>query len=129
MRELDVKKITEAVAKCCMDSCYYLPERVLAKLKANQKTEVSPLGRQVLGTIIENAELARKKAVPLCQDTWLTVVFIDIGQEVHFTGGALEEAPDEADVPHPTQEGRADAEGDDDGGVPDAELLHMSTLG
>jgi fumarate hydratase subunit alpha len=64
MREVDVKKVTEAVAKCCMDSCYYLPEGVLARLKAGQKTEVSPLGRQVLGTIIENAELAKKKAVP-----------------------------------------------------------------
>jgi fumarate hydratase subunit alpha len=92
MREVDVKKVTETVAKCCMDSCYYLPEGVLKKLQAGQKNEVSPLGRQVLGTIIENAELAKKKSVPLCQDTGLTVVFIDIGQEVHFTGGDLEKS-------------------------------------
>jgi fumarate hydratase subunit alpha len=92
MREIDVKRVTEAVAKCCIDSCYYLPEGVLAKLKAGQKTEVSSLGRQVLGTIIENAELAKKKSVPLCQDTGLTVVFIEIGQEIHFTGGSLEQA-------------------------------------
>lgn len=92
MRDVKVQKITEAVAKCCMDSCYYLPEGVLARLRSGQKSEASPLGRQVLGTIIENAELAKKKSVPLCQDTGLTVVFIDIGQEVHFVGGALEAA-------------------------------------
>lgn len=92
MREINVKQVTAAVAKCCIDSCYYLPDGVLAKLKAGQTTEVSPLGRQVLGTIIENAELAKRKSVPLCQDTGLTVVYIDIGQDVHFIGGELEEA-------------------------------------
>lgn len=89
MREIDVKEVVEAVAKCCIDSCYYLPEGVLAKLKAAEKTEASPLGKEVLKTIIENAELAKKKAVPICQDTGLTVVYIDIGQEVHFVGGDL----------------------------------------
>lgn len=92
MREINVKQVTDAVAECCIDSCYYLPEGVLAKLKAGQTTEVSPLGRQVLGTIIENAELAQRKSVPLCQDTGLTVVYIDIGQDVHFIGGELEAA-------------------------------------
>lgn len=62
------------------------------KFKASRGTEESPLGREVLETIIENAELAARKAVPLCQDTGLAVVFLEIGQEVHFTGGALEEA-------------------------------------
>lgn len=92
MREIDVKEVAGAVAKCCIDSCYYLPEGVLAKLKVAKETEESPLGKEVLNTIIENAELATKKAVPICQDTGLTVVFIDIGQEVHFTGGDLYEA-------------------------------------
>jgi fumarate hydratase subunit alpha len=70
--------------------CYYLPEGVLAKLKAGQKTEVSPLGRQVWVRSLKMRNWLREKAVPLCQDTGLTVVFIDIGQEVHFTGGDLE---------------------------------------
>ena len=65
---------------------------LLEKFKASRDTEESPLGREVLETIIENAELAARKDVPLCQDTGLAVVFLEIGQEVHFTGGALEEA-------------------------------------
>lgn len=92
MRELDVKEITEAVAKLCCDACYYLPQDLLAKFKACRATEESPLGREVLETIIENAELAARKDVPLCQDTGLAVVFLEIGQDVHFTGGALEAA-------------------------------------
>ena len=92
MRELDVKEITAAVAKLCCDACYYLPEDLLARFKECQKVEESPLGQEILGTIIENAELAKAKDVPLCQDTGLAVVFLEIGQEVHFTGGALEEA-------------------------------------
>lgn len=92
MRELNVKEITAAVAKLCCDACYYLPQDLLEKFKASRDTEESPLGREVLETIIENAELAARKDVPLCQDTGLAVVFLEIGQEVHFTGGALEEA-------------------------------------
>ena len=92
MRELDVREITAAVAKLCCDACYYLPEDLLARFKECQKVEESPLGQEILGTIIENAELAKAKDVPLCQDTGLAVVFLEIGQEVHFTGGALEAA-------------------------------------
>ena len=92
MRDIDVKEVTRAVAECCIDSCNNLPEGVLKKLEAARKEEISPLGCQVLDTIIENAKLANKKQVPLCQDTGLTVVYIDIGQEVHFTGGDLWEA-------------------------------------
>jgi len=92
MRDLSVKKVTAAVAKCCIDACYYLPEGVLQKLKLARETEESPLGREVLETIVENARLAKIKAVPMCQDTGLTVVFLEVGQEVHFTEGSLEEA-------------------------------------
>ncbi len=92
MREIDVKEVTKAVAGCCIDSCNNLPEEVLEKLQDFRKQEVSPLGCQVLDTIIENAKLAAKKQVPLCQDTGLTVVYIDIGQDVHFIGGDLWDA-------------------------------------
>ena len=74
MRDIDVKEVTRAVAECCIDSCNNLPEGVLKKLEAARKEEISPLGCQVLDTIIENAKLANKKQVPLCQDTGLTVV-------------------------------------------------------
>lgn len=89
MREINVSEVTKTVSKLCMDSCYYLPEELLAKFKNAVVEEESPLGREILGTIIENAELAKRKAVPICQDTGLTVVFMEIGQDVHFVGGDL----------------------------------------
>ncbi|WP_293727919.1 fumarate hydratase [uncultured Phascolarctobacterium sp.] len=89
MREINVSEVTAAIAKLCMDSCYYLPEAVKNKIKEAIKTEESPLGREILTTLVENFELSQKKAVPLCQDTGLTVVFLEIGQEVHFVGGDL----------------------------------------
>lgn len=92
MREINVSEVTATIAKLCMDSCYYLPEAVKEKIKAATATEESPLGKEILNTLIENYELAQKKAVPLCQDTGLVVVFLEIGQEVHFVGGDLYEA-------------------------------------
>lgn len=89
MREINVSEVTKTVSKLCMDSCYYLPEELLAKFKSAVVEEESPLGREILGTIIENAELAKRKDVPICQDTGLTVVFMEIGQDVHFVGGDL----------------------------------------
>lgn len=89
MREINVSEVTKTVSKLCMDSCYYLPEELFAKFKSAVAEEESPLGREILGTIIENAELAKRKAVPICQDTGLTVVFMEIGQDVHFVGGDL----------------------------------------
>lgn len=92
MRDINVAVVKETVARLCMESCYYLPAELLAKLKESRLAEESPLGREILGTIIENAELAQAKSVPICQDTGLTVVFLEIGQEVHFAGGDLYEA-------------------------------------
>lgn len=92
MREISVKQVTEVVADLCKQSCYYLPEAVKAKIKTALTTEESPLGREILGNLVENYELAQKTDIPLCQDTGLAVVFIDIGQEVHFVDGDLYEA-------------------------------------
>lgn len=89
MREIKVSEVTEVIAKLCMDACYYLPQEMMDKLKNAINTEESPLGREILSTLVENFELAKKKAVPLCQDTGLTVVFLEIGQEVHFVDGDL----------------------------------------
>lgn len=87
MRTIDVKEITEAVSKLCKDSCCYLPNEVLAKLENSITTEESPLGKEILGTIVENAKLAKATDSPICQDTGLTVIFAKVGQEVHFEGG------------------------------------------
>ena len=101
MREIKVQEITAAVSKLCKDSCYYLPEELLEKLKASIATEESPLGQEILTTIVENAELAKAKGQgpgeprlprPIQQRHGLPVVFMEIGQEVHFVGGDLYEA-------------------------------------
>ena len=95
MREINVSEVTSTVAKLCMDSCYDLPEAVKAKIRVAAATEESPLGKEILNTLIENYELAQKKAVPQCQDTGLTVVFLEIGQDVHMVGGDLADAINE----------------------------------
>lgn len=92
MRTVDVAQITEAVAKLCVDACCFLSEDIYEALVKGKETEESPLGRDVLAQIIENADIARNEARPMCQDTGMTVVFIEIGQEVQLIGGSVEEA-------------------------------------
>ncbi len=92
MRVIDVSEITEAIAKLCIDANYNLPEDVYQALKEAYEKEKSPVGKAVLSMILENAELARQKVAPICQDCGLAVIFMEIGQDVHFTGGDLKEA-------------------------------------
>ncbi|GBD94788.1 L(+)-tartrate dehydratase subunit alpha [bacterium BMS3Abin05] len=95
MREFDVKKITEAVKRLSMETNYFLGEDMVKALKASLDKEESPVGKSVLGQIIENQEIARTEQMAICQDTGFTVVFIDLGQDVHLTGGDLTEAVNE----------------------------------
>ena len=95
MREIDVAEITDVVARLCVDSNYYLPEDVQKALEEACVKEESELGREILGDILKNAEIARTKDVPICQDTGLAVFFIELGQDVHLTGGDLNAAIDE----------------------------------
>ena len=92
MREIQVSTITEAVKKLCMDAAYYLPNDVYESLKAGRETEESPVGAVVLDQIIKNAEIAKDEDRPICQDTGMTIVFLEVGQDVHFVGGDLKEA-------------------------------------
>ena len=92
MREIHTDQIIETVANLCIESNYYLGEDVLAALRRYREAEVSPVGREVLDQILENAEIARDEQMPRCQDCGLTVVFLELGQEVHIVGGALNEA-------------------------------------
>ena len=94
MREIDVKKVTTAVATLCKDSCYYLPEELLKVYENAVNTEESQMGKGVLQLIVDNAKLAKSKDVPICQDTGLAVVYMNIGQDVHFVGGDLYTAID-----------------------------------
>lgn len=86
MREVDSKDIITAVRKISMDANYYLGEDVLAALKKFEKLEESPLGKEVLNQIIKNADIAASKQMPLCQDTGLSVIFAEMGQDVHVIG-------------------------------------------
>ena len=92
MRTIDVAKITEVVAGMCKNAAYYLPEDVYEALKHGRETEESPVGCVVLDQIIKNAEIAKEEDRPICQDTGYTIVFLEVGQAVHFEGGNLEEA-------------------------------------
>lgn len=86
MREFNVNLVTDAVAKLCIDANYNIPSDVLEKLTAVMETEESPVAKDILNQIIENDILAKQTKVPMCQDTGLTVVFIEIGRDVHLSG-------------------------------------------
>jgi fumarate hydratase subunit alpha len=92
VRDIHTDQITETVAQLCIDSNYYLGEDVLAALRRYRESEPSPVGREVLDQILDNAEIAREEQMPLCQDCGLTVVFLELGQEAHIVGGDLNEA-------------------------------------
>jgi len=92
MRTIEVDKITQAIAKMCIDACYYLSEDVYDALVAAEKQEESALGKEIIGKLVDNADIAKSEQVPICQDTGMTVIFMEIGQDVHLVGGSLEEA-------------------------------------
>ncbi|MBN1383711.1 MAG: fumarate hydratase [Elusimicrobia bacterium] len=92
MREINTKKITEAVKSLCLDANFLLPKDVWEALEEARREERSKLGREVLDQIMENDRLAEKEKIPMCQDTGLAVVFLEIGQDVHITGGNLTDA-------------------------------------
>ena len=92
MREIRVDQISEKVAELFIDAAHNLPEDVVAALERARDSEESPLGRQILEEILENARTAREDMIPLCQDTGTSVVFVELGQEVHIAGGSLMEA-------------------------------------
>ncbi|MDP6577109.1 MAG: fumarate hydratase [Dehalococcoidales bacterium] len=85
-------EITEAVARLCQQVNFELGDDVLAALKEAQRNEASSLGREILGQLIENAGIAQQESLPLCQDCGVAVVFLEVGQDVHVTGGDLSAA-------------------------------------
>lgn len=94
MREIDASLVTETVARLAQEANRLLGADVVRAFEEGLARESSPAGRDILGQLIENAKLAREDEVPMCQDTGLAVVFLDVGQEVHVRGG-LEEAVQE----------------------------------
>jgi len=95
MREINAKEITKTISTLCQEANFNLGEDVLIALKKALKTEKSPLGKEVLSQLIENAKVAKDEKLPLCQDCGTAVVFLEIGQDVHITGGDLNAAVEE----------------------------------
>jgi len=89
MKEIDVRKVTQVVSELFQDACHYLPEDVVVAIKKAQQIEESPIGQEVLESILENAEISEKEQIPLCQDTGDAVLFLELGQDVHLVGGDL----------------------------------------
>jgi fumarate hydratase subunit alpha len=95
MREIHVDRIIEAVEHLFIEANLYLPENVLTTLKNAVELEESAVGKEVIGELIANAEMAKRDGIPICQDTGLAVTFIEVGQDVHVVGGAFAEAVSE----------------------------------
>ena len=95
MREINSNQIQQAVKELFIQANYFLSSDVLQRLKKYEHIEVSEIGKDMLCRIIENAELAANKQIAICQDTGMSVVFVDVGQEVHVTGSSITEAVNE----------------------------------
>lgn len=91
-REINVKKVTEVVRDLCIRANTELPRDVLRAFKKAIDIEESQQAKEILEQLIQNAQIASKNSIPLCQDTGLALVFLEIGQDVKFVGGSLEEA-------------------------------------
>ncbi|MBI2467372.1 MAG: fumarate hydratase [Candidatus Rokubacteria bacterium] len=94
MREIHVSAITDTVKKLCMEANYDLEPDMLRAFDRALRTERSPAGRQVLQILKDNAQLAKAKQIPYCQDTGFVVTFVELGQDVHVVGGLLGDAID-----------------------------------
>ena len=92
MRTIAVDLVTDSIREMCIEANHFLSRDMRQALDNAAQAERSPLGRQILAQLQENLQIAGEDMIPICQDTGMTVVFIEVGQEVHFEGGSLEEA-------------------------------------
>jgi fumarate hydratase subunit alpha len=95
VREINVSEIIAVVRKLCIDANYYLSKDIRQKLEEAYKEEDWSIAKDILGKILVNSGIAKNENMPMCQDTGMTCVFIDLGQEVHVVGGSLEDAINE----------------------------------
>jgi fumarate hydratase subunit alpha len=89
VRDIKAQEVTKTVSRLFQEANFFLPSDVLASLKQAREVEESPVGREVLDRILENAEISAREKIPLCQDTGTAVVLLELGQEVHITSGDL----------------------------------------
>jgi len=92
MRNINVQLLTEVVADMCKEANYFLGQDVIAALEKGLQEEVSPVGKEVFKQLLENARIAAEEKIPVCQDTGFAVFFVELGQDVHLTGGDFNEA-------------------------------------
>src|SRR5581483_1999134 len=92
VREIHVDEITRTVAQLCESATHVLPDDVVAGLQKAEKSEKSPLAKQVLIDLLENVDISKREMIPLCQDTGTTVVMAEVGQDLHIVGGSLRDA-------------------------------------
>ena len=95
MRKISAETVIEAVAQLCIDANRNLCSDVYDKLREAEQAEESPIGKSILGRIIENADIAREKQMPICQDTGMAVFFVELGNEVYIDGATIEDAINE----------------------------------
>lgn len=95
MRTINVEEITKNIKEMCIEANHFLSDDMDKELKNATETEKSPLGKQILNQLQENLKIAGEDMIPICQDTGMAVVFLEIGQDVHFEGGLLEDAVNE----------------------------------
>jgi fumarate hydratase subunit alpha len=92
MRELHVDRVTETVAALCQEANYTLTPDVIQAFERGKVEEESPVGREIFSMLLENVRIASREMVPICQDTGLAIVFLEVGQDLHLVGGDLNEA-------------------------------------
>lgn len=92
IREINVEDVKKIVATLCIQANYELSSDMCSKLREAKETEESTIGKQILDDLQENLRIAKNELIPICQDTGMTIVFLEIGQDIHFTNGNLEEA-------------------------------------
>ena len=95
MREIQVSQITETVKKLCIEANHFLSKDMEDALINAQQAEESELGKKIFAQLRENLDIAGKDMIPICQDTGMAVLFVKVGQEVHFVGGNLTDAINE----------------------------------
>lgn len=95
IRTINIKEITTNIKEMCIEANHFLSEDMERAMKQAEKTEQSPLGKQILEQLEENLQIAADDMIPICQNTGMAVIFLEIGQDVHLQGGSLEDAVNE----------------------------------